>query len=145
MSNCTQRLFNSSQIIINFCLDKCDNLIGTQCICDCLNGKYEDNNIDYTKIVLLLSIVFCFIFVFGCCICQIGKNTIFRNNNIQRINVTNSNNAEINENNQNSEIILEINYYDLPKYEDIIALPNQINNNLNEPEIDNPPKYEETI
>lgn len=146
MSNCTKILFNSSNTIINICLDKCDHLIGTQCICDCLDNPNKYNKkTDYNSTIILLTLACVSIGLFIMCICYSFKKDRNRRNVVNNISIDNPNN------NQN-EIALEINYYDLPKYEDIVNIPNEITVNditseaANEAmQNDPPPNYDDVI
>ena len=142
MSNCTQRLFNSSNTIIKLCLDKCDDLIGTQCICDCLNNPNKYNKKTDTNSTIILLTLGCFTMSFFItCVYYSFKQYRNRRNVVNNVAIDNTNN--------DNQIVLEINYYDLPKYEDIVNLPNVIGPNIidanemgaNEP----PPSYDDVI
>ena len=144
MSNCTKRLFNSSNIIINTCLDRCDDLIGTQCICDCLDNPNKYKKPDYNSTIILLTLGCFAMSFFVMCVYYSFKQDRNRRNIVRNVAIDYQNNE--------NEITLEINYYDLPKYEDIVNLPNEVGPNVIACETANevgleepPPSYDNVI
>ena len=137
MFNCSQLFNNSSIYVIDKCLNYCDRLM-SECLCECLKDyKQEDKSYLSTQVVFTIGIAVALV---ATGICLFGMKCRQRTNiNITPIRNDNTNNINNNTNPELSpDINIEINYYDLPKYEDIkdhtIIIP--INTDI-------PPKYEE--
>ena len=141
MFNCSQLFNNSSIFTIDKCLKFCNNLVD-YCLCECLED-YKDGKSQLSKqqvFTIGISIVLTAggVYLFGMKCRQRNTTNIVpilnRNSNTNNNSNSNTNNNAIPDN------VIQINYYDLPKYEDIrddlVVIPFHV---------DYPPKYEKLL
>jgi hypothetical protein len=124
MFNCSKLFNTTSSTIINNCMSFC-NYIMDDCICKCINNYlYDEYSYENTYKVIIIFIC-TGVILFGCCgiIVKINKKYAISNDIFNFYNNNNNNNnitpRTIPITNTNDNTILRINYYDLPKYEDI--------------------------
>jgi hypothetical protein len=137
MFNCSQLFNNSSIDVLNKCLDYCDRLM-SDCLCECLEDLPKDSNYLNSQRVFTIGIGVVLVTI---CVCLFGiKCRINYRQNMRQImnyndELINGRRARtIHDLSPDTHLDIERNYYNLPKYEDIIILPIELPNTISNKE-----------